>query len=96
MSNYLRIGDCKLPTAAYAKSLNLSSQEKKDLLKIYKNALRENHASNHQLKRFKVEEGRYIRSIRKEKGKKPQPSPTLLTSITTALYELPGRAFPFW
>jgi len=92
MSNYLRIGDCKLPTAAYAKSLNLSSEEKKDLIKLFENALRENDASKHQWKRFKIEKGRHFRSIRRE----PQPSPTLFASITTALYELPGRVFPFW
>lgn len=93
MSNYLRIGDCKLPTAAYAKSLNLSPQEKKNLLQHFEKALHENQASNHQWKRFKIEKGRYNRTLRKGREEQPQAAETFF-QYALSFFETP--AMPYW
>lgn len=91
MSNFLRIADVKLPTAAYAKSLNLSSPQKKNLIKLFEDALRESHASKHQWKRFRIEKGRYIRALRQERNRRPQTNYSVYDFMTSAIsYPLKG------
>jgi len=84
MPNFLRVGDVKLPTAAYAKSLQLPKKQRMELISFYEQALKANKASSHKWKQFRHEKRRYKRM--KVRNQKPEGDKTDLSVFSSFSY----------
>jgi len=86
MANFLRIGDTSIPTAAQAKSMGIPVEELKERIQQYEEALRQNDASCHKIRRFKEEKVRYHRLIRRLNEKDLEENPEAWGSALAYVY----------
>jgi len=70
MSNFLRVGAFRIPTAAYTKSLEVSIDDQREFLALINTALNQkDDLSKHQAKRLRLEKKRYHRILYKHNQK---------------------------
>ena len=70
MSNFLRVGAFRIPTAAYTKSLEASTDDQREFLALINTALKQkDDFSKHQTKRLRLERKRYHRILHKHNQK---------------------------